>query len=180
MADVLRLANIDQSTTIDLLDGTYKLRDRSWPTGSASLVNDYAPVPYGAHTSFQNFITQVETMDLVARDTSVNIRAAQRDIYAVLEGARQYGRKPLWTRPQATALHIPESWWLEWNVDGEPAKRSLIYEGSQALLTENCAGPFLSSGASLMRLALIRHPFWESVSSTNLAIQEGINCWGGR
>ena len=48
MADVLRLANIDQSTTIDLLDGTYKLRDYSWPTGSPSVVSDYEPVPFGA------------------------------------------------------------------------------------------------------------------------------------
>jgi len=170
MADLLKLKNKLETQEIDLLAGTYKLRHGSWATGTPQMATDYKPVPYGAHPSFQNYLTQVETMDLIAQDTTHStIRAAQQDITQALNAARVWNQHPLWTIYSVTSG--TDAWFLHWNIDGETEKRSLIYEGSLAGINEQCAEPFIYSNVSLLRMALIRHPFWEPV----VANSEGIS-----
>lgn len=179
MADLLMLKRGDEAETIDLLSGTYVLRDMSWMTGTPQPSSDYQPLPYGARPVFQNYGTQVETLDLIAQNaTHSTIRAAERDIMEALDAARLYIQHPLWSVVGATSDTLP--WFLHWNIDGETEKRSLIYEGSLAGINEQCAEPFISSDVSLLRMALIRHPFWEPISTdSNIVGTTSISAWGG-
>lgn len=167
MADVLRLADHQQTTTVDLLDGTFKLVSRSWTSSTPQPTVSYEPVPYGAIPSFDSFPYQVEIMELIARTASSStVRAGARDIYDALEGARLYNQHPRWMIPSGGALPSPNAWWLEWNVDGEPTRRTLIYDGSYTMLTRCGISPMLETSTAHMQLSLTRHPFWESTSTT--------------
>ena len=177
MADVLKIFSQTGVHQIDLLGGTYKLRDGTWATSTPQIVADYNAVPYGAQSTFQNFLTQVETMDLIAQDTTHStIRTAQRNISEALEEARMYNHHPLWTVHDATSG--AEAVWLYWAIDGETEKKSLIYEGSLAGVNEQCAEPFISSNVSLLRMAITRHPFWEPTNSAQI-YPTLISGWGG-
>ena len=103
MAEQLRLANVDQTSTVDLLDGTLKLRARSWKTFSAIPNVTYDNMPYGALPRFQHFQPITETMDLVGDDTDTNLITAINEIEAVLEDTLKFHRNP----------HEQYSWWLE-------------------------------------------------------------------
>ena len=175
MANVLRLANADQSETIDLMSGTLKLADQGWTTSSTRQVGTYAYSTYGAVWEFSNYDPVIETFELIGDDTDANLRTAFGEIADVLDRARRFHIKPLST--VTSAAGGPESWWLEWNIDGEPAKRALIYEGSMDVLQGCGHSPFLQQDAVLARLSLLRHPFWEEISPTDDSASIGI-CFG--
>ena len=179
MADLLKLKNNLESQEIDLISGTYVLRHGSWATGTPQPSSDYESVPFGAHPVFQNYLTQTETMDLIAQDTTHStITAAEQDLKVVLDSARLFHQHPLWTVYSATSGTEP--WFLHWNIDGETEKRCLLYEGSLAGINEQCAGPFISSDVSLLRMAFTRHPFWEPIRSASTSVsQASVSAMGG-
>lgn len=168
MADVLRFADISQGTTLDLLGGTLKLLDNSWVTRSPPLEYDYTKSTYGATAQLKNFGTVVETMDLLGNDTTVNIRAGTNALEDILEGARLY---------HSNDLH-DTSYWLEWNIDGESPRRSLLYEGAIQYLQGVGLSPFMENDKLHCRLALTRHPFWENTSATSIS-SSNVSCSGG-
>lgn len=176
MADQLEIYSRTAVYNIDLLSGTYVLRDGSWATSTPSTSTDYAAQPYGSNPAFQNFIEQVETMDLIAQNTTHStIQAAQQAISQALEGARLYNQHPTWT---GGTLYATEPVYLRWAIDGESTKQSLIYEGALATINEQCAEPFISSDVSLVRMALVRHPFWED-TSVSVAGASTVDSLGG-
>jgi len=120
MAAVFRLANVDQTTTVDLLNGALKLRYNSFAPRTPAFQNQYTHVRFGAQQHFQYYGVQVETFDVFAQDTLANVIAAIYAIEQMLEKVRLWHEDPL----------RYESVWLEWNSNGESPKRSLIFEGS--------------------------------------------------
>jgi len=160
MADVLRLATESQGTTVDLLAGTFILEPGSWRTRTPAMNNQYSyKDPMNPVQNFKNYQIVVETMTLVAIDTPANIRSGLDAIADALEGIRKNHSEP-----------FNESWWLEWNVDGETAKRTLLYEGSFYMPTMPGVNSMLSGGSdgnkvSKIVLSLSRHPLWEPTAS---------------
>jgi len=168
MADVLRLADISQGTTVDLLSGTMQLIDNTWMTQTPGEEYDYNKVPFGAVPSFKNFSAVQETMDLLGNDTSVNVRSGVNSIEDVLEGARLY---------HSNELH-ETSYWLEWNADGESAKRSLLYTGAMQYPLSVGVNQFLPNNRLVGRLTMTRHPLWETTTATTIS-SSGVSCSGG-
>jgi hypothetical protein len=177
MADVLRLANVDQSETINLLSGTLKLADKSWVTSSARQIGTYSYSTYGAVWDFDNYDPVLETMELVGDDTTANLRTALNTITEALEESRIFHQHP--RRSVTSITSGPVSWWLEWSIDGESTKRALIYEGSLDVLQGCGHSPFMQQDAVLVRLSLLRHPLWEEISYSQDQ-QLGISCWVGK
>jgi len=164
---VFRLANEDQSSTIDLLSGTLKLRDQQWTTRTPALNLGYTHTPFGAQPQFNYLEPVVETIGLVAQASVSSVLSAVNEIESALESVRRYFADPLYD----------ESWWLEWNLDGESAKRSLLYRGNLQFPTGVGYGPFAPDGF-VARLSLTRHPLWESPSES-FASSSGVSTLGG-
>ena len=151
MATVLRLANENGSTEVDLYSGTFKVDD--WITYTPDAEGTFKHVPYGAQPSFEQYGINVELMALATSSgTSVStIIAGQQAIFEALEGARRFHDDP----------HEYMSWWLEANADGETTRRSLLYKGSMQMLSKP-VNPLLTCNAARAQLSLSRHPFWEN------------------
>lgn len=153
MSQSLRLVvDGEPSSAIDLLNGTLKLVGGSWNTRSPQPEGKFKPQGLGTSFEFQQFGTITETLDLVGVDTSSNLRAATYAIERLLERCRRWHLNPLYQ----------ESVWLEWAAEGETAKRSLIYTGALSLNSSLRSNPLIDSGVLRARLALTRHPLWET------------------
>lgn len=168
MANVLRLADVSQGTTVDLLAGTMQLLDGTWMTSGAGEAYDYTNTPYGAIPAFKNFDNVVETMDLLGNAASATIRAGTDAIEDILEGARLYHSNDLYDT----------SYWLEWNANGESAKRSLIYSGKLQYPLSTGVNQFIPHSRLLARLAIVRHPLWENTTATTIT-RANTSCSGG-
>lgn len=155
MAERLRLANLDQTTTVDLLSGTLKLKNATWETQS--------PSPNAAPGRVQ------ETMDVQGTDTVANLLAGVKAVEDVLAGASLFDKDPV----QYT------SWWLEWNANGESEKRTLLYGGALRVLAQSRLNPMMTDGHILARLGLSRHALWENASATSISTT-GLSVWGGK
>jgi len=163
MANVLRLANNDQSTTVDFLSGTLKYQTSSWIETTAMMAGEYDFSPYGPQSRFSYFEPVSEIIELFGRDTATNLRAAVKSITTILEKSRRYHDDP-WHNTTSGAAG-PESWWLEWSIDGESTRRALLYTGSVSILHGGIGlTPMLECGQVLTMLQFTRHPLFESVS----------------
>jgi hypothetical protein len=171
MADVLRLANEGQTSTYNLLTGNLKLRDNTWRTRTAPVQGGYRHTPFGAQSDFSHYGLVVEQMDLASSAGSSSIRQAANDIEEFLENARRWNKD---------SLNI-DSQWLEWNVDGESVKRALLYEGSLSYPNYIGVGPMLPNDKALARVAMTRHPFWETYPHVDENFSGAdFSCTGGK
>ncbi len=153
MASSLRLVvEGEPGSAIDLLTGTLKLAQGSWSTRAPQPEGKYKPQGLGTSFEFQQFGTITETIDLLGTDSSTNLRAATYAIERLLERCRRWHLNPLYQ----------ESIWLEWAAEGESARRALIYTGALSILSSPRSNPFVDATALRVRLALTRHPLWES------------------
>jgi len=168
MADILRLSNISRTSNVDLLTGTLQLQDRTWQPRTAAVKSEYTHSAYGAQPDFEYYDVVTDQLDLVGSDTSSNLRTGVQDIEEMLEEARRWHANP----------STEESRWIEWYVDGEGAKRSLLYQGALQFPANVGMSAMLQDGKVLARLAHTRHPFWESVTS-GTAFDTDISCMGG-
>ena len=80
MAKVLRIADITQGTTVNILSGALGMEQSTWRTRQAG-------------------DRVIETMDLVAVDTDANIMAGEAAINNALYETRRWHRDPLLGRP---------------------------------------------------------------------------------
>lgn len=173
MAAILKLADISQSagTAVNLLSTDWQLREGSWKTRTAPMRYSYTyATPYGAQGTFEQFEPVTETMDLVSTTAASEylVRQRFRKISNALEKARQWHTDSLLT----------ESWWLYWNCNSEDLRRSLILNGSIEILNDTGISPMLENYRALLRLTVVRHPFWEPVGSTTIQ-NSGMNALGG-
>lgn len=142
MARVLRLADVAQSDTINLITGTFKLESGSWSLASG-----------GAELS-------TETMTLVAASTTEKAVAnAVQEFDELLKKAAEYHDDVV----EGT------SYWLEMNAATENAKRTLLYNGQYRVQAGVGYGPFFEQYAGKMILSLDHHPLWENVSYTTVS-----------
>ena len=155
MAAVLRLANVGQTTTVDLLGGALKLRAGGWQTRTPTQENQVQASRFGATASFQHYNMVTETFDLMGQGSNAALRTAINALEALQEQTRRWHSDPL----------VDESVWLEWNTDGENAKRSLIYEIGLQYPASRGVTPLLPFGALAVQLAVTRHPLWENVTA---------------
>lgn len=129
----------DSSSTADLYSGDVKWRAQGWSTKSGrDLVWD--------------------AIELVSTGSASAIRTAVVAIDTLFERARQYRDNPLNADPV----------YLYWGADGEPGKRSLVYDGEMELETEGITSPLLTGTGAFMRLAVQRDPESESTAGTTL------------
>lgn len=176
MAIQIQLANEDRSTILDLYDDVLRVQAAKWGTRSAPAAGDYAHSPYGPQARFHHYPPVVELLSVAADDTDTNIRAAVDSLMDLLGKTRRYHEDPM--RQLTVAAKGPESWWLEWAVDGETLKRALLYEGSLSVLTGPGLSPVLESEKLDARLALTRHPLYEPTSTSQIT-ESGLVCWVG-
>lgn len=170
MAEVLRLANSGQTVLLDLLSGALRLKAGTWTTRSANVTGQYRFSNFGAQWQFDHYGPVSETLDLVANQVGAGaIRATLGDMTDFLEQARRWHGGGL----------ADSSVWLEWNSDGEPVKRALIYDGAVQLLASGRLNPMLTDGSAIARLALTRHALWENVAASSLSTI-GISALGGK
>lgn len=143
MARVLRIADVTQTDTIDLLAGTWALEQRSWttmgPSPNLDLIN--------------------ETVSLIASSDDLTIADAAAEIDERLEKVRRFHADP--------SQNI--SYWLETNTADEQARRALLYNGSTVIGTGIGYGPLFEQDTGVLSLSLSRHPLWEATSSATFS-----------
>lgn len=143
MADVLRLATTDQATIVNLLSGTLQ----------------YTRGSFQPRTPDASLKPLAEVLTVGGEGSTANLLSAEAEIQELLENARLFREDPL--HDLAT--------WLEWNTDGESAKRAYIHEGRfQINQPKQSAGGFLNAGL-FGQLALIRSPFWENITAETVS-----------
>lgn len=142
MARVLRIADVTQTDTIDLLAGTWALEQRSWTTRGPS----------------PNLDLISETVNLIASSNDLTIADAAAEIDERLEKVRLFHADP----------NNNVSYWLETNTADEQARRALLYNGSTAIGTGIGYGPLFEQDTGVLSLAVDRHPLWESPTSTSI------------
>lgn len=165
MADTLRLSwSTDAGMftgTIDLLNGPLRLVVQGWEPGMTEEGGAWSGVAYGGTYQFQGFGPVAEVLELVGREPRGILRPALVELDAVLERARR------------ARIEMPREIdlvWLEWYLDGEAARRSLVMRGEVKTRYANYGfEPFMRQAAWRGRLGLERHPFWEA---TEYASQE--------
>jgi len=168
MAAVLQLTSSSGTLTADLLSTALTLRQGAFNTRGPQIEGEFKP--QGMATTFvpHNYERVTETWELVKRDTAANLRAAVYAVERLLEQARRWHEDAL----------LAEACWLQWNVDGEESRRSLVYHGTLSY-AGGVANPMLDSGALAARLQLIRHPLWEDAASDSYSTPT-LSCHGGK
>jgi hypothetical protein len=149
MALVFRIENNDASDQVDLLDNLRLVQSS-----------------YSAQAGADDLVT--ETFDLIDQDTAANMRTADSDLEAILEKARRFHNN----------RGTPESVWLRWHSDGETAKRALIYDYLKRHDPTFTAEPLLELPTIYERLAITRHPYFESLTSSSSSTT-GVSALGG-
>jgi len=168
MAARFRLADISQSTLVDLLSGTMKLQYNSWSTRDPAMEGEPPRGRYGGPFVFQRFSPVEEQMTLLGSDTVGNLITGINAISAILEGVRLYNDDP--------AKGV--SYWLEVNADGESPRRALIGGGGASTPTGIGMTPLLEKSKARQQLTLLRHPLWESVTAYAPSVAN-VSCCGG-
>lgn len=168
MALTLRLATYDQGTTYDLYAGTLRLSEGSWETRTPSARMEFKDVGFGSQKTFKGYDRVTETFGLFGDDTVPNLLAAVNAIEAFQERCRRWHEDPC----------VDVSAWLEFNADGESARRSLIYDLALNYGQMTGASPLLDTARLTGRLAVVRHPLWESVSEDGY-LTPTVSCLGG-
>jgi hypothetical protein len=149
MAQVLKLSSTNNGD-VDLVGGTILWRMGGWET-----------------TTAKDAIW--ETIDLISTAADANIRTEQARIDAILEEARQFHADPSRVNPV----------WLYWQSEGESVKRSCVYDGESAILTDQRLSPLLNAGGAALRLAVERAPLWEADAGTVITAGTAISTNGG-
>jgi len=157
MATLIRIANKSQTDTYDLISGTYKLVDGTnvWPLQTAS-------------NGRKNIKEQLLLVG--DADPSTVLIPSTTDLEKILWKAEQWHSDPF----------LDESYWLEWNVDGESAKRALIMpEWALSRVIKHGINPLMNQGElNVQRLIFNRHPLNESVAASS-ASNTGLSSIGG-
>jgi hypothetical protein len=149
MALVFRIENNDATDTYDML-------------GNLQLVRG----SFGPQAGGEGLVTEV--WEVISQDTIANMMSDDTALETILEKARR------WHRIKTEY----ESIWLRWHVDGETAKRALIYDyakNHQPGLTDD---PLMELSTIREQLAITRHPYFESVSASTDSTS-GISALGG-
>lgn len=149
MAKTLQITN--GTITVDLL-GILDLAANGWSTKTAS---DGEGI--------------WEIFEVVAHDTDANLRTEKAKFDRLIEQARVYGKKVYESVPVV----------LKWDSEGETAKQSLVLDGESEILADDIYSPLLglNGGGAIMRLAVKRHPDWESATQTSGA--DNVSTLGG-
>jgi hypothetical protein len=169
MAAVLRLANVGQTTTVDLLGSALKLRAGRWGTRTPAQESQWQYAPFGAAASFQRYSPIVETFELTGQGSGATLLAAVGALEAFQEKARRWHNDPL----------ADESVWLEWHAAGENTKRSLVYDLGVQYPASLGMAPLMPFGALAAQLTITRHPLWENVD-TDTYTTPTLSCLGGQ
>jgi hypothetical protein len=169
MTPTLRLATLDQVTTYDLYAGTLRVQEGSWETRTPSGRSDFKGSMFGGAAKFQSYDRVTETLALIGSDTVANLLTAVNAIEAFQERARLWHNDPV----------QDVSSWLEFNADGESARRSLIYDLALSYPQMTGVSALLSTAKLAARLAIIRHPLWESVAADSYTTPT-LDCLGGQ
>lgn len=158
MATVFQIT--DGTTTVDLWNGTLKLRDRTWTPRTPASENAYAHSMYGARYTFKNYGIVVESFDLVA-DTGNNAALIQEinKLEKLFEEARQWHMDSMQLAPVVLRAYS----------DTEAAKQSLIYEASLQYPADIPGFHQFAPGRVIVRVNISRHPLWESTTSQSNA-----------
>jgi hypothetical protein len=168
MAQQLRLENRAQTTTLDLLSGTFKMRPGGWRTATADQILIKQPQGYGARQRSEGFRTEIETIDLIAKGTDAAIRTAFNSLDDFKEKARLYHDDTF----------EDESVFLAWQSEGETVgKRALIYSIDYRVEARGTMTPLLGEGAVRVRLAVERHGLWERATTLQLT-SSNVGGWG--
>lgn len=144
MADAFYIGNEDETITVDLLNGIFRVVDRPrlWPFLAGG----------------DGVRRLVETFQVIGRGDYATVLGPEK---AALEGylyrLAQWHKNPI----------LDESWWVYWNLDGESSKRSLLYPQSEIDLAPGAGMNPMGNRASLMKLAMTleRHPVYENPSA---------------
>jgi hypothetical protein len=150
---------------VDLLHGTFRLErggyepDTAIPGLSVGAKGEYGPDPV-----FSGFSPVAEVYNLIAMGSPEEIVAGEAAIHQVFEQARQFVKDPL----------DASSAWLGWSTDREPGsesayqKRALILNGGLRIKQPaKMRGGFVDP-ALYAELAILRHPFFENPSYTQV------------
>jgi hypothetical protein len=149
MALVFRIENYDATDTYDML-------------GNLQLVRG----SFGPQAGGDGLVT--ETLEVISQDTIANMLGDDTALETILEKARRWHR--------IRTEH--ESIWLRWHVDGETAKRALIYDYAKSHQPGLTDDPLMELSTIRELLAITRHPYFESVTHTSNNTT-GISSLGG-
>lgn len=144
MADVHMIANKSQSDWYDFLAGNYRFQDMAglWPF----LLGSDGVNP------------QQEVIPLIGEGDPVAVlNEDQTLLQRMLAQAAAWKRDPL----------LVESYWYYWNINGENPRRSLLFPGCRInqAVSAGVTPQTNEEQIRLLRMLLIRHPFFESVVS---------------
>lgn len=152
MNNVLRLANYDRDTFFDLLYGVLRIRNWGWNYTPASRGFNAVGLPQGARGGYTSYNPITETFEMATFDC--DIRGVVQQLENFLEDAAA------WHDDRQTDQSI----WLEWITNTEEGRRSLLFGGKWDWQSMANSWPMLYNNNWLPRLAIMRHPLWESVS----------------
>ncbi len=144
------LSVTDGTTTVNLLAGNLKLTAAGWRT----------------KTSKKKVWEKIE---LVSEASDANIRAAKDDLDELAQATRDYHRN----EKNADAVYF------KWQSDGESDKQALVYDiESEIIANDPMSSPLLGSDVVVLRIAIQRHPDYETTSATN-DTSAGVSADGG-
>jgi hypothetical protein len=156
MARVFNLANYNRTTVIDLIRGTFKVDKFSWVTSTTDARIRYDYTPFGAQPSFEYYQPVAEVFNLTSCIGGAEALKALHQLQDVMEGVRRYH----------DGVPTVESWWLEWNSEDEDPKRALIYTMTLDFpVTRNVTSNFMECYGTDIKMALTRHPLWETITA---------------
>ena len=150
MTQVLQIT--DGTTSIDFLTGYLQARVMGWST-----------------TTSNELVW--ETIDLVAAATPANIRTAKKTLDTLSWLALEYKNN----RQHATPVLF------KWQSEGESAKSALVYQIESEILSEaEATSPLLYPvNGVFLRVAILRHQNYESVSGDVTDSEDALSMTGG-
>ncbi|HNB50412.1 MAG TPA: hypothetical protein PK530_00635 [Anaerolineales bacterium] len=149
MAIRLRLANLGQTSTLDLWSGTLQVRGGGWQTR-------------------RNGARVIETFNLVGGGSDATLITAVNTFEDLLDLVEKFHTDPLRN----------ESIWLEANATSETARRALLYDGELTPAMLANLSPLLGRDGAYYTAALTRHAAWEKVTAET-ASTTNVSALGG-
>lgn len=157
--------------TIDMLDGTFRLRADSWEAEDPTELGRYIPLNnFGGTAAWQGYDAQEIVFTLVGKGPPEVLRASLRKYYNLFETARTTRTKLL------NENAIP---YLQWASQGEEIKQVPIIRGRIQYRVLGGMSPMLARwGAMEIQLAFQVPPHFERSETDTVSI-DSISCEGG-
>lgn len=167
MANAMKLANVDNSTSIDLYDGeltgAFGFVVEEWTTQAAPEAEAAGTAELDDYELALPHEPVVETLTLVA-DVSGNSSLNNDDMRALMVSLQDMRRKAMeWRNDPLRA----ESIWWHWNIDGEADKRALVHRLEFSL--RDGFFSMLQGQSIVVDLTIIRHPYYEPITTPSSA-----------